>query len=115
HSKNLPERRSFFFYWLNVVELLSGDSPVVIVKNEKQDRRREINDSQLRGRFQNLKETLAVNLADNRGLDDLVGLINHYISSLPHGGTKLPKTWVKVRTWPMAGDASRRLSSSARR
>jgi internalin A len=33
-----------FYYWLSVVELLSDNSPLLIVKNEKQDRRREIND-----------------------------------------------------------------------
>ena len=40
-----------FHYWLNVVELLSDNSPRLIIKNEKQDRRREINERQLRGQF----------------------------------------------------------------
>jgi GTPase SAR1 family protein len=86
-----------FFYWLNVVNLLSETSPIVIVKNEKQDRQREINECQLRGEFLNLKEILATNLADNRGLDDIKTAICHYIKTLPHVGTELPKTWVKVR------------------
>ena len=33
-----------FYYWLNAVELLSDNSPLLIVKNEKQDRHREINE-----------------------------------------------------------------------
>nr|MDJ0704823.1 COR domain-containing protein [Leptolyngbyaceae cyanobacterium MO_188.B28] len=86
-----------FFYWLNVVDLLSETSPILIVKNEKQDRKREINERQLRGEFTNLKETLATNLATNRGLTAIKDAIQHYISSLPHVGTELPKTWVKVR------------------
>jgi len=57
-----------FYYWLNVVELLSDNSPLLIIKNEKQERKREINERQLRGEFTNLKETLATNLATNRGL-----------------------------------------------
>ena len=32
-----------FYYWLNVIELLSDNSPILIIKNEKQDRQREIN------------------------------------------------------------------------
>ena len=52
-----------FYYWLNVVELLSDNSPMLIILNEKQDRRREINERQLRGQFANLKEILATNLA----------------------------------------------------
>ncbi len=86
-----------FYYWLNVVELLSDNSPLIIVKNEKQNRRREINENQLRGQFSNLKETLALNLADNRGLPEVIKELKHYICSLPHIGAPLPKTWVKVR------------------
>jgi len=86
-----------FDYWLNVVELLSDNSPLLIIKNEKQDRHREINERQLRGQFTNIKETLATNLATNRGLPEILKEIKHYITNLPHIGTPLPKTWVKVR------------------
>ncbi|BAY21653.1 Miro domain protein [Calothrix sp. NIES-2100] len=86
-----------FYYWLNVVELLSDNSPVIIIKNEKQDRPREINEPQLRGRFTNLKTTLATNFATNRGLTEVLREIKHYITSLPHIGTALPTTWVRVR------------------
>lgn len=86
-----------FFYWLNIVELLSDNSPLLIIKNEKQDRHREINERQLRGQFTNLKEILATNLATNRGLPEILLTIKHFISNLPHIGTALPKTWVAVR------------------
>lgn len=86
-----------FFYWLNAVELLSDGSPLLIVKNEKQDRRREINERQLRGQFENLRGTLATNLADNRGLEKILAEIKHYLTGLPHVGSPLPRTWVKVR------------------
>jgi internalin A len=86
-----------FYYWLNAVELLSGESPLLIVKNEKQDRQREINERQLRGQFGNLKETLATNLATSRGLPKILDEIKHYLVGLPHVGSPLPKTWVKVR------------------
>jgi GTPase SAR1 family protein len=86
-----------FYYWLNVVELLSDNSPLLIVKNEKQDRHREINERQLRGQFTNLRETLAANLATNRGLPEILKAIRLYISNLPHIGTELPTTWIKVR------------------
>lgn len=86
-----------FYYWLNVVELLADDSPLLIIKNEKQDRQREINDRQLRAEFDNLKGTFATNLATNRGLDEVLDEIQHYIRKLPHVGSRLPKTWVKVR------------------
>jgi internalin A len=86
-----------FYYWLNSVKLLSDNSPLLIIKNEQQDRQREINERQLRGEFINLKETLSTNLAINKGLPEIITQIKHYISNLPHVGTELPKTWIKVR------------------
>jgi internalin A len=86
-----------FNYWLEVVELLSEASPTLIVKNEKQDRLCKINENQLRGRFPNLEKILPTNLADNRGLTEILTAIQHNISQLPHIGTPLPKTWVRVR------------------
>lgn len=86
-----------FYYWLNVVELWSENSPLLIVKNEKQDRHRDLNENQLRGQFENLKEILAVNFATNRGLDKLRIAIEHHIKNLPHIGSPLPKIWVRVR------------------
>ncbi|MEH2179068.1 COR domain-containing protein [Nostoc sp.] len=86
-----------FYYWLNVVELLSGNSPLLIVKNEKQERKREINEPELRREFINFKETLTTNLATDRGLPEILNKIKHYITNLPHVGIELPKTWVKVR------------------
>jgi len=86
-----------FHYWLNIVELLSDGSPLLIVKNEKQDRRRDINESKLRGRFANLRPVLATNLATNRGLDDVLRAIRDELERLPHIGSPLPRTWRRVR------------------
>ena len=86
-----------FYYWLKVIELLSDNSPLLIIKNEKQDRKREINERALRGQFTNLKETLATNLATKRGFPEILTKIEHHISNLPLVGSTLPKTWTNVR------------------
>ncbi|MBC1221966.1 leucine-rich repeat domain-containing protein, partial [Nostoc sp. UCD120] len=69
-----------FYYWLNAVELLSGNSPLLIVKNEKQERKREIDERELRREFTNFKETLTTNLATDRGLPEILNKIKHYIT-----------------------------------
>ncbi|MEG4320267.1 MULTISPECIES: COR domain-containing protein [unclassified Microcoleus] len=84
-------------YWLNVIELLSNASPVLLVHNEKHDIRCEINVSQLRGDFANLKESLNTNLADNRGLDELQRYLVNNITQLKHVGIGIPKRWASVR------------------
>ena len=86
-----------FYYWLNVIELLSDNSPILIIKNEKQDRQREINVNQLRGEFGSFKDVFATNLATNRDLDKILTEAQHQLNQLPHIGQALPKTWVKVR------------------
>lgn len=86
-----------FNYWLNVVELLSEGSPLLIVQNEKQDRRRELDEAKLRGRFANLREVLRTNLATGRGLKELTRTVCRELEGLPHIGTPLPKTWKRVR------------------
>jgi small GTP-binding protein len=87
-----------FYWWLKIVELLSDNSPVIIIKNEKQDRQCEVNERQLRGEFTNLEKVLPTNLATNRGLPEIKNAIEQYISRLPHVGTPLPKLWVRVRS-----------------
>ncbi len=91
------EQKTDFYYWLNVVELLSDNSPLLVILNEKQDRRWEISERQLRGQFTNLKKILTTNLKDNRGLDQILEEIKYQMTRLAHVGAALPKTWVKVR------------------
>lgn len=86
-----------FYYWLNLVESLSDGSPLLIVKNEKQNHHREINERQLRRQFPNIRATHATNLATNRGLNELVVQIKRDLCELPHIGTTLPTTWVNIR------------------
>ena len=91
-----PENTDFY-YWLKIIELLSDNSPVIIIKNEKQDRQCEIDEGYLRSQFNNLKDSFAVNLANNRGLDKVKEAIRYHISQLPHVGHPLPKIWVRAR------------------
>jgi internalin A len=87
-----------FNYWLQIVELLSDRSPLLIVQNEKQDRQRDIDMGGLRAHFPSLREAFRTNLATNRGLDQLRTAIRQELERLPHIGTPLPKTWSQVRT-----------------
>ncbi|GAB2598123.1 hypothetical protein Aab01nite_73960 [Paractinoplanes abujensis] len=86
-----------FQYWLDVVNLLSGGSPLIIVQNRKQGRAQALNVASLRQAYGNLCGTVSLNLADNDGLEEAVGRIRKEVESLPHIGTSLPKTWRDVR------------------
>ena len=86
-----------FHYWLDVVNLLSGGSPLIIVQNRKQGRAQALNVAGLRQAYPQLAGTVSLNLADNEGLEEAVAKIRKEVESLPHIGTSLPKTWRDVR------------------
>jgi GTPase SAR1 family protein len=86
-----------FHYWLQVVEMLSDASPLLVVQNERQDRTRDIDLGSLRARFANLRGAISTNLATNRGLEDVIAFIQKELETLPHVGVGLPATWKRVR------------------
>ncbi|MEM8505029.1 MAG: COR domain-containing protein [Cyanobacteria bacterium P01_D01_bin.1] len=87
-----------FYFWLNVIQLHGADSPVILIKNEKQGRPCSVPDLQLRGQFVNLKESIETDLLENRNLDSIKATVEQYIANLPHVGDPLPKTWASVRS-----------------
>ena len=87
-----------FDYWLQVVELLSENSPVLIVQNRKGGRSQEIDEAGLRGRFKNLKDVISLDLStDKDHFDQLLREICHQIQSLKHVDGDWPASWAEVR------------------
>lgn len=86
-----------FAYWLQVVELLGGGSPLLIVQNEKSDRSKLLDLQSMQARFRFIKDSLQTNLATNRGLERVLDSIRHWLMRLEHVGEKLPKQWAQIR------------------
>jgi len=84
-------------YWLNIVSLLSDNSPLLIIINEKHGRKTDIEERRLCNQFGNIKGILSTDIASNTGLESIVKAIKYHLSSLPHVGSALPKTWIDVR------------------
>lgn len=86
-----------FHYWLDLVELLSGKSPTIIILNEWFNYRKYI-PSNIFETFTSLQKSFNINLKDNTGLSDLSEAIKQYLKSLPHVGKEpLPKKWIEIR------------------
>ncbi len=99
-----------FNYWLNIIELFAGDSPMIILLNEKGDVQRSINIAELRGRYpESIKEVIAVNFKTREESDEYIrrkrlqkieklkSHIEHNAYCLPHIGEPLPALWLDVR------------------
>ncbi|MCP2732032.1 COR domain-containing protein, partial [Limnofasciculus baicalensis] len=85
------------YFWLQIIQLLSKNSPVILIQNEKQDRTCNLNLNQLRGEFANLRDTLPINLATNRGLTELQSELQHQLEKLIPNGIPFPNKWFAVR------------------
>lgn len=86
-----------FQYWLEIVNLLSDGSPLIIVQNRKQGRGEALDLRTLRQEYPNLVGMLSVDLSDNTGLVSVIAKLRRELELLPHIGTALPKTWQDVR------------------
>ena len=85
------------YFWLQIIRLLSNDSPVLLIQNEKQNRTCNLTLRELRAEFENLRLALSTNLADNRGLEDLKTAIQHSLEDLLPNGIPFPNSWLNVR------------------
>lgn len=96
-------------YWLQVVELLGGNSPMLLVRNEKNERTVNIDLNQKRSRFTFLKGDFSINLnalkVDSETFSfkkrsDFILLkedIEQELRRLPLVGFPMPKNWVRIR------------------
>lgn len=84
-------------YWLNVIELLGNDSPILIVINEKDDRTKRLDEHEIKERFTQITGIRKTNLKTLRGFDSALSEIKYIVQNLPHVGDALPKVWVDIR------------------
>ncbi|MCY7328213.1 MAG: hypothetical protein LH618_06670, partial [Saprospiraceae bacterium] len=87
-----------FDYWLQVVELLSDHSPVIIVQNRRGGRSKDIDVAGLRGRFAQLRAVVSLDLSEDKLVfDKLLRDIRDEIQKLPHTNDEWPTTWARIR------------------
>ncbi len=86
-----------FKYWLEVVDLLGDQSPVLIFQNEKSGRSKAIDKPGIRGTFTNVKEFYQGNLKVPHAADEIREAIQYFVQQLPHIGEELPAKWVAIR------------------
>lgn len=86
-----------FDYWLNTIKVLSKSSPVLIIQNKIDERRKTINQGRWKSQFPNIIDNFNVSAFSGEGLEELKNAISANIANLPHIGDELPKKWVEIR------------------
>jgi small GTP-binding protein len=86
-----------FDYWLNVIKLLSNQSPIIVVLNKIDERIRMIDEQSIKNKFGNIVSFCKVSAANGIGIKELAEIIKSEIIKIEHIGDTLPNVWLDVR------------------
>ena len=86
-----------FDYWLNVIRLLGEGSPVIVVMGKSDERKKDIDELEIKSKFGNVVSFHRVSALKNIGIAGLQEEIKREIGGLEHVGQELPKTWNDIR------------------
>lgn len=86
-----------FDYWLNIIRLLSNNSPVIIALNKIDERLANIDEKSLKAKFKNIVSFVQVSALTGQNIGQLKDYVKTEIDSLPLIGDKLPKVWMDIR------------------
>jgi GTPase SAR1 family protein len=87
-----------FDYWLQIVNLLSSDSPVIIVQNCRTGRRRDLDESGMRAEFKNIVGFYYLDLSkDDQEFEELLRRIQAELQLLPHTNEAWIANWLSTR------------------
>lgn len=91
------EETMSFVYWLNIIKLLGGQSPVIVVMNKSDIRLKAIDEGSFKKEFPNIIHFIDVSCFNGQNILKLTELICQTLSSMPHLKDRLPKVWKDIR------------------
>jgi internalin A len=86
-----------FKYWLEMIELKGGDSPVLFFQNQKGGRTKALEKSGIQKRFGNVRAFFEGNLLEAHSADAIRRAVEEVAVRLPHVGQNWPKKWYAIR------------------
>lgn len=86
-----------FEYWLNTIQRLSDNSPVIIVMNKLDNGIKNIDESSYLDKFNNIVGFHKISCFSKEGIHELLNEISDTVKNLPQIGVELPKSWEDLR------------------
>ena len=88
-----------FDYWLNIVQMLGNNSPVIVIQNKIDERLKSLPTDSFRAQFPNIVDFVDVSCADGyeQTIEKLTKTIKQAVNKLPQVGDQLPAEWVEIR------------------
>jgi internalin A len=95
-ARKEEESRSFH-YWLNIIKLLSANSPVIVVMNKSDLRKKLIDEASFKEKFNNIVSFPHVSCVTGKGIPGLTEQIRSCLGNMDHLQDTLPQVWLKIR------------------
>lgn len=87
----------WFDKWLNMINSLSNNSPILLIQNKIDERQKKINEQLIVTKYPNVVGFIDVSSKTGEGIKELSNSIKENIFRLEHIGSKLPAAWVDIR------------------
>ena len=84
-------------YWLNLIQSLGGDSPVILVGNHSDAHALDLDQPSLQAKYPQLKAFIATACTTGAGIPELKAAITQQLSTLPHLHDLLPLPWFTLK------------------
>lgn len=97
-DSRLTQEENRVEYWLKIIQLFGGDSPVLLVGNKIDQHPLDIDRTGLRKKYPNIVGILETSASIGTGIDELKSSIAEEVNKLPHIRDLLPEPWFKVKT-----------------
>jgi len=91
------EEQSRFEYWLNTINILGSNSPVLVVMNKSDQRYKHIDEAELLKRFPNIVSFHKVSCLSNDGFKQMKDCILNEVNALPQMGMDWPNSWANLK------------------
>ena len=85
------------YYWLHTIEAFGEDSPIILVLSKLNERKDDLNMTDLREKFPQIVELYKVDSKDCQGIPALKDAISNTAWQLPHMQTPWIDSWFRVR------------------
>ncbi len=96
-SNHKTVQDAYFRDWLGWIELLGGDSPILIFQNEMKGHLKEIGFDGIKGGYPKVRELYKGNLNSAMAAKGIRHALELFASQLPHIGEKWPRKWLEIR------------------
>jgi internalin A len=84
-------------YWLNLIQSLGGDSPIILVGNKTDEHALDLDQPGLQAKYPQLRAFIPTSCSTGDGIPALKGEIIQHLSTLPHIHDLLPLSWFTLK------------------